>query len=237
MSCSLCGSSEKSDIGMKESSFYVRCDNCGLIRIDPHPTDEELTKFYANYVYQHRVEKPNARSWRFSMKVMSLKLMSKGNNFLDIGCNVGSTVAAAQRLGCNAYGIDYSPAAIVHAERLWPQCSFFNEPLEVFSQRGLKFDMVFCTEVIEHVRDLHGFMKALVSILNKDAVLFFTTPDTGHFRTPNNLLEWKEMRPVQHLALFNKQNIKLLFRKYNLSPIFFFPMHRANIRFYSRYMA
>jgi len=234
--CALCGSTGREDIGLKEKSFYVRCTSCGLIRIDPHPTDEELTEYYKNYVYRKRVEKPESRSWRFAMKVFTLKMFSRGNRFLDIGCNVGHTVEAARRLGCEAYGIDYSPAAIDHARRLWPDCSFHNERIEDFAERGLKFDMVFCTEVIEHVRDLHGFMRSLTKVLNPGAVLFFTTPDTGHFRTPKgDLLRWKEMRPVQHLALFNRKNITTLFERYGVKPFFFFPMHRANMRFYSRY--
>jgi 2-polyprenyl-3-methyl-5-hydroxy-6-metoxy-1,4-benzoquinol methylase len=237
MKCPLCGSIDKRDIGMKECSYYVRCNSCGLIRIDPHPTDEELTVFYKDYVYQNRVDKPEARSWRFLMKVFGLKLLSTGNRFLDIGCNVGHSVEAARRLGCEAYGIDYSPAAIQHAKDLWPGCTFYNECLEDFARRGLKFDMVFCTEVIEHVKDLHSFMRSLTHILNPGAVLFFTTPDSGHFRTPNkNLLSWKEMRPVQHLAIFNRHNIRQLFEQHNIQPIFFFPMHRANLRFYSRFL-
>lgn len=171
------------------------------------------------------------------MKVFGLKILSKGNRFLDIGCNVGHSVEAARRLGCESYGIDYSPAAIKHANELWPDCTFYNECLEDFAQRDLKFDMVFCTEVIEHVKDLHSFMRSLAHVLNPGAVLFFTTPDTGHFRTPDkNLLLWKELRPVQHLALFNRHNIRQLFEQYQIQPIFFFPMHRANLRFYSRFI-
>lgn len=236
MPCPLCGLSEKTDIGRKGPSFYVECLACGLVSIRPHPTDAELKEFYRDYVYHHRVKNPGAKSLRFRSKVLPLKLMAKGNRFLDIGCNVGSFVAAAHRLGCEAYGIDVSPNAINHAKQLWPGCNFFNETLEEFSIRGITFDMVVCTEVIEHVRDLHRFMRSLRAVLNPGALLFFTTPDTGHFRTPKKrFLDWKEVRPLEHVALFNRRNIRMLFEKYDILPFLFFPMHRANIRFYSRY--
>jgi len=236
MKCSLCNEEKAKIIGTKEGSRFVRCMSCELVRIDPHPTDSELADFYSNYVYEERVTKPHKKWFRFRMKVLPLMLMAPGKKFLDIGCNVGSAVAAAAWLGCDAVGIDVGPNAIKQAEGLWPHCRFYNETIEIFSERGEKFDIVFCTEVIEHVRDLHSFMNALQSVLNPGAVLFFTTPDSGHFRVPkNNLLNWKEFRPVQHLAIFNKKNIKRMFNQHGLTPFFFYPMHRANMRFYARY--
>lgn len=236
MKCSLCGEQPSETIGTKEGSHFARCLSCGLIRIDPHPTDEELTEFYSNYVYTKRVIKPSTKWFRFRMKVLPLMAMAPGKKFLDIGCNVGSAVSAAAGLGCDAVGIDVGPAAIEQAKELWPHCRFFNETLEAFSERGEKFDIVFCTEVIEHVKDLHGFMKALTKVLNPGAVLFITTPDSGHFRVPRkNLIHWKEFRPVQHLAIFNKKNMRGLLQQYGIDPFFFYPMHRANMRFYARY--
>lgn len=237
MSCALCGSQEKVDIGSKGQSFFVQCTKCHLIRIEPHPSDEALKEYYRNYVYQKRVEKPSRKSLRYKMKIFPLTFLhkGKGERFLDIGCNVGNAVEAARRLGLDGYGIDVSPSAISNAKLLFSENHYFNETLEEFSCQNLKFDFVFCTEVIEHVRDIHSFMGALKSILNPGAVLFFTTPDTGHFRVPRrDLLKWKELRSMQHVTLFNKKNISALFRKYGIRPIFFYPMHRANMRFYSR---
>lgn len=233
--CSLCGSVSSVPIGHKGPWCYVRCADCGLVRLDPHPTDAQIDAFYANYVYAQRVTSPHAKAWRYAMKVRVLKALAPGSRFLDLGCNVGAAVAAAQRQGCESCGIDVSPAAIEHARALWPDCTFYNETIEQFAARQLKFDMVFCTEVIEHVRDLHAFMRALVAVLNPRAAVFFTTPDAGHWRVPKDLLRWKEMRPPQHLALFNRGNISRLFEQHRLRPLFFYPMHRANLRFYARY--
>lgn len=181
--------------------------------------------------------KPSRKSFRYRTKILPMILLHKGKvkRFLDIGCNVGNAVEAARLLGLDAYGIDVSPSAISNARSLFPKNHYFNETLEDFSRNNLKFDLVFCTEVIEHIRDLHSFMGALKSILNPGAVLFLTTPDTGHFRVPRkDLLKWRMLSPMEHVALFDKNNISALFRKYGLKPIFFYPMHRANMRFYSR---
>lgn len=234
--CSLCGTTASLPVGEKEGSVFVRCQKCSLIRIEPHPSDHDLEVFYKNYVYTERVIHPGKKWLRFRLRVLLLRLFAPGKKFLDIGCNVGSMVSAAHSLACDAVGIDVGPGAIAQAKKLWPACRFYNETLEVFAARGEKFDIVFCTEVIEHVRDLHGFMDALTRVLNPNAILFFTTPDSGHFRVPKHqLISWSELRPTEHLAIFNKTNIQQLFRQHGFSEFVFVPMHRANLRFYTRY--
>ena len=234
--CSLCGQAGSSPVGEKQGSVFVKCKECSLIRIEPHPTDQELEVFYQNYVYTERVHNPRKKWLRFRLRVWLLRLLAPGRKFLDIGCNVGSMVSAAHAMGCDAVGIDVGPSAIAHAKKLWPDCRFYNETLEAFTARGEKFDIVFCTEVIEHVRDLHGFMQALTQVLNPHAILFFTTPDSGHFRvSKTDLIAWSELRPTEHLAIFNKANIQQLFKQHGFGSFSFVPMHRANLRFYSRY--
>lgn len=233
--CSLCGSSSREDIGQKRESFYVQCSECGLIRISPHPTDDELTAYYANYLDRGRAKNPKKKRLRALVRAWFLRRLAPGNRFLEVGCNVGSMVNAAHRVGCHSVGIDVSPAAIEIAKDRWPECHFYNEPIEVFAERGEKFDMVFCTEVIEHIKDLHGFMTAFEKVLNPNAIVFFTTPDSGHYSLKRkNLLEWRELRPTQHLAIFNRSNLERLLRQYGFSWFYFVPMHRANLRVFTR---
>lgn len=233
--CSLCGSSSRSDIGQKRESFYVQCSSCGLIRISPHPTDEQLVDYYQNYLDRGRAANPKKKRLRALIRAWFLRRLAPGNKFLEIGCNVGSMVNAARRVGCEGVGIDVSPAAIAIAQERWPECRFYNEPIEIFAERGEKFDIVFCTEVIEHIKDLHAFMSAFSKVLNPNAIVFFTTPDAGHFSLRNkDLLTWRELRPTQHLAIFNRSNFEQLFRKYDFSSFYFVPMHRANLRVFTR---
>ncbi len=236
MQCSLCACTVFDPIGKKENSLFVRCRQCQLIAIQPHPSDHELDTFYKNYVYTERIINPRKKWLRYRIRAWLLRRLAPGKKFLDIGCNVGNMVAAAHAVGCDATGIDISQTAIAHARQLWQNCRFFNETTEQFSGRGEKFDIVFCSEVIEHIRDLHSFMRALTKLVNANAILFFTTPDSGHFRVPTkNLIAWSELRPTEHVAIFNKDNIQRLFRQYGFHSFSQVPMHRANLRFYTRY--
>ena len=165
----------------------------------------------------------------FAIMLLPFRLMSKGKNFLDVGCCIGAIPEAARRVGFNAHGIDYSKQAIDLANKYFPKCNFYNETIEEFIDRGIKFDMVNCSEVIEHIENMYTFMQNLLKLLNKDALLFFTTPDTGHFTVPRDMTKWNALKN-QHLNLFNKSNLRRLFDSFYLKPIFFYPMLRANIR-------
>jgi 2-polyprenyl-3-methyl-5-hydroxy-6-metoxy-1,4-benzoquinol methylase len=242
MPCQLCHSNKSVLIGTKKTdrfveceSTFVRCEECQLIRIEPIPTSEELDHLYKNYIYKYHINDPNRFVRRYKTKLLPLKYLARGKAFLDIGCNVGAATAAAKELGFDSYGIDVSPSAIEYAQKIWPDCNYSLETLEDFAKKGKKFDVIHCTEVIEHIPNLDEFMKSLVSVLNSGALLFFTTPDTGHFRVPKDLIAWKETRPLEHVSIFNQTNIRTLFERYKIVPFFFMPMLRANMRFYSRF--
>jgi 2-polyprenyl-3-methyl-5-hydroxy-6-metoxy-1,4-benzoquinol methylase len=222
-------------IGVKKSSQFVECLECDLIRIDPPPISETLDKHYNNYNLDWRLPKAHKKVWRYRLKLLPLLALSKGKKFLDIGCHLGSMVEASRRNGCEAYGLEVDSGVISIAEKLFPKCKFFNETLEELALRNIQFDVIHCTEVIEHIPNLNSFMESLSLICKQDAVMLFSTPDSGHFRVNRkNLLEWKELRPVSHVCIFNRKNITAFFVKFGFSPIFFYPSLQSNLKFIAK---
>ncbi len=235
LNCPNCDAASGTILGVKGESRFVECPECQLIRIDPLPTAEQLRDFYQDYDLKPRLPKARSKVWRYRLKVAPLLMMAKGKKFLDIGCHLGSMVEAARRNGFEGYGIELSTGVVKAARDMFPQCQFFNETLEEFAQRGIKFDVVHCSEVIEHISDLKSFMKALDTVCAPDAVLLFSTPDSGHFKVNHEkILDWTEMRPLSHVSIFNRKNIRSLFEKAGFSPVFFYPSLRANLRFIAR---
>ena len=107
--------------------------------------------------------------------------------------------------------------------------------LEIVQLNGKKqetrhqYDLVFCTEVIEHVIDFRSFAKSLADLVKKGGILYLTTPDSGYFRTPKNLLEWSEIKPPEHLQWFQKKHLKILFESLGLK-VSFQPTWKPGIR-------
>jgi len=132
--------------------------------------------------------------------------------FIDVGCACGhSTAELAARVGGEWTGIDFSESAIKEAVRVFSATTFHclktSEELSALGQ----FDGVVCSEVLEHVPDPAGMVRALNAITGGTLVL--TTPaqkvnDPGHLWlfTVEELAAFFPADPpakIEHLGTFH----------------------------------
>lgn len=215
MSCLACNSNNKSLYCQTDSYDLFKCLDCSLIGVENMPTDQELNDFYNNYFKTKQyTSKLNSKLRRAKKRIKSILKYTKGIRFIDIGCNVGFAVEAARQLGLDAHGADLDIKAIQSAKELFPGCSFTDNSLEDIAAKGEKYDLIYCSEVIEHLSSLDTFVKSLYEILAPGGVLLLTTPDMNHFALTKDiqkLIEDKFIRPPEHLFYFNKSSIKQLF--------------------------
>nr|WP_274518446.1 class I SAM-dependent methyltransferase [Congregibacter litoralis] len=190
----------------------------------PTPSTDELAKFYYRYHKTHQyTAKLNSKIRRARRRIRRMAGSRIGGSFLDVGCNAGFAVAAAHTLGFSATGIDIDAAAIAEAQKNFPDANFECAGVEEFA-RGETYDFIYCSEVIEHLPSLEGFLTEVRSLMHKDSLLLLTTPDLGHpslrwpmRRTP--IIEWDSIRPPEHLFYFNKQNLKKILNQHGFSRI------------------
>ncbi len=165
-------------------------------------------------------------------KIFRLKKYQKniGKEFLDVGCNIGATVRAAQLSGFNAMGIDLDKTSISKANELFDHCEFEAYSTFELVKKRRKFDFIYCSEVIEHVPNAHAFVQSLADLLETNAILYLTTPDAGHPKVPQNIINWKEVKPPEHLIFFNKNNLRTILKCHGIEIIKIYKNHRANLR-------
>jgi SAM-dependent methyltransferase len=79
---------------------------------------------------------------------------------LDVGCGPGQFAQLLQDWGIERYtGLDFSPQAIDMAKRAAPEFDFFvADARSPDAYRGIDYDSVVCTEVLEHVTDDFGVL-------------------------------------------------------------------------------
>lgn len=238
MTCYYCNTRHCDIIGTKHGCTIVKCRSCGFYYMTPYPTDEQMQMVYG--VYDGNLRNLKNIHWkvqRFKRKLWLLTKFMRGKEFLDIGCNIGFGAEAARSYGLNATGIDLSPDAIDHAKKLFPDNQYYHMTSTQLAEQGNTFDLILCCEVIEHLTDVHGFMASIKRLLKKDGLVYLTTPDAGHFRVPENFMDWKEVQPPEHIGFFNKKLIKNLFDEYQLNILFFHPMLKPNLRVFARNQA
>lgn len=216
------------------SKEFFQCNNCKLIFLSPLLNNQELSDFYTSYhANENAVTKTKKKIKRASRRIKTLKYKSNANNFLDVGCNVGTAVEAARCLGLNATGIEIDASAIDIAKKQFTECTFINISVEQHSKSKEKYDLVYCSEVIEHVPNPLSFANALYNLLKPGGLLFITTPDSGHLLRPKDFISWNEVKPPEHIFWYNKKSIKRLLLNAGFNQVNFRLNLKPGIKLYA----
>ncbi len=204
-------------VGAKNGYALLRCPACASVTVNPWPTVEELIAFYQSYKgttdYTKKKDKKIERARRRLQRLMP---QAPGKRFLDVGCNYGFTVKAGRDLGLDAHGIDIDDTAVTASRNMFGQNLYETVSVQDYAARGEKADIIYTSEVIEHVPDPDSFVASIAQILSKDGVLFLTTPDAGHFRVPRDFAKWNDVMPPEHITYFTKKGLTLLCAKHGL---------------------
>jgi SAM-dependent methyltransferase len=234
--CPVCDAPGASELGTKGGHDYLRCAKCRLIFAARIPSPEQFAASYGKYGVRRldwrKVLRKTLKLWPLVLLGMSRRREPRTLRFLDIGSNTGYNTEAARKLGCEAHGLETNPGTIATARKEFPGCTFHEMTIEQLAARGDLFDVVYCSEVLEHVPEPKAFIAAIAKVCAPGGTLFLTTPDSAHFRVPAEILEWKEVIPVQHLRLYDRGNLTALLSQHGFRVDFFTPMLRANMRLY-----
>ena len=102
-----------------------------------------------------------------------------GLRILDIGCGGGLLAEPMARLGATVTGIDVTEAAIIaataHAKQADMDIDYRCCTAEDLASTGVTFDVIYASEVIEHVADRGLFIKAIANMLDPKGVVIVTT--------------------------------------------------------------
>jgi SAM-dependent methyltransferase len=133
-------------------------------------------------------------------------------NCLEIGCGFGFSLDAGHVLfGWRAVGVDPSPLA--RAGRAALDVDIRPIYADVDTELGGPFDLVYGSEVIEHVATPHEFLKICRAHLAPGGILVLTTPDGDSVRSdvPASIL-MPILSPGHHLILFSADALRDLAR-------------------------
>lgn len=128
---------------------------------------------------------------------------------LDVGCGTGLNARELANMGHRVTGIDLSPVAIEKFKAL----GFEGQVCDVCE--GLpfgegSFDLVYASEVIEHVSDTESFLAQLSRVLKPGGLLMLSTPNSAFwpFRFAA-LFGWtvSEMQHPGHVRFFSKRSL------------------------------
>ncbi|PHR53152.1 MAG: hypothetical protein COA47_17080 [Robiginitomaculum sp.] len=207
-SCLLCQAKDADSLGERDGYKIVECEACQLRQVANLPDDAALDRYYANWHMNDKyARQARKKVWRWLGKLIRARLRLGTGRFLDVGCNAGFACEAARHLGFAATGIEVSSDTISAARRIFPNCSFAQQSVQDHAKSGALYDLVLCSEVIEHLNEVHGFLDALGQLVRPGGLLILTTPDGDAYPEAAGFVAWKDANPPQHLVWFRRKHL------------------------------
>lgn len=101
-----------------------------------------------------------------------------GRRVLDVGCGDGTTM---MHLGGNRVGVDVSMDVLKSAKARSGADVVLGSALALPFRDG-SFDVVVCTEVLEHLDDVEGAIGQLAAVAKRDGTIHLTVPMASWYR-------------------------------------------------------
>jgi len=123
------------------------------------------------------------------------KLLQKAESekpirIMDIGCQIGHDIFKLserfQSYNIQWFGCDINPDFLkicnlrkaIHTNH---QFRFFISKIECFSCKFQQFDIVICSEVLEHIENLGAALVNIAGIMNRTAYFIMSTPNSNNY--------------------------------------------------------
>jgi ubiquinone/menaquinone biosynthesis C-methylase UbiE len=148
------------------------------------------------------------------------RAVTPGARALDLGCGAGDFTAALGRAGAEAIGADVAEAALRRARARHPGASFERVPIDgplPFADN--RFELVWASEVIEHVADTARWLSEVRRVLTPWGTLLVTTPAHGRLRLLLSGLEPFADPLGDHLHLYTARSLRTLLEGFGFAGI------------------
>ncbi len=135
-------------------------------------------QFHSGVSIQKKIVERSSFTYRNVLNAIRKSIHLKMSSVLDYGCGVGTIDYYLASKGHKVLGVDISPKAIKSATESSKAIGVSENATFglVGKEKGKKFDVVVCFEVIEHVSHDEGLLVYLYKCLNKGGTLILSTP-------------------------------------------------------------
>lgn len=212
--CPLCGTRDH-PVAIEERGWLGRrCSECAVIYISPRPAREATLA-----TYQHDAAETNAfdlcdagvAGTLHATRVLRLVARHhgevRGHRLLEIGPGAGFFLSEAQRQGALVSGIE--PNALLAGRLRQAGMEIEEHPLGATSFAGRRFDVVFHRDVLSHLHDPVGDLRAMHQCLADNGLLIFETGNVPDV-LPGQLRWIPDFQYPDHLHFFGEAGVRRL---------------------------
>lgn len=200
--CPVCFSKTKKINDGKKEIYYLKCSKCDFIFKGPEYKISEEEEKLRYEEHNNFVDDPKYVQY-FENFISSaiIPFLSSGKNVLDFGSGPQPVLGKIleEKYGFNVDLYDY-----------------YFSPEKVYI--GKKYDLITCTEVIEHIEDPLKYFRLFASLLEENGVLALMT--YFHPRNDEEFFNWHYVRDKTHISFFSEKSLSYISNVVDLEMIY-----------------
>ncbi len=241
VACNLCGSRAAVSVCRHDRRLKrldtIACEECGLLRTDPMPTEAELVAYYAHeyrrdYQFAYGRTPPRAHLRRTAREADNrlafvAPALRPGSRILDFGSGSGAFLALAKKNGHAVIGIEPGKDFATYAREAHG-VEVIIAPWQEATLPERSFDLITASHVLEHLREPVSALRQLSRWLADDGAIYVSVPNGfasrdqtfQHFHfahvhtfTPETLIWAGEAAGLELDPRITPQDTTLVFRK------------------------
>lgn len=222
--CLLCGSASTTKLHRGTDRLYattsvdfdvVRCDSCGLVRLDPQPPAEELHKYYPQqYWFAPKLTLAGRLEELYrKMMIRDHVAFARGAvqgkadaRVLDVGCGGGLFLRELRTDAMRVFGLDVSVEAARTAEAQNAVHVAVGDLRRAPFVAG-QWDLITMYHVLEHVHDPREFLRAARELLAPQGRLIAQVPNIDCLQYRMLGGKWSGLDIPRHLHEFRTSDM------------------------------
>jgi SAM-dependent methyltransferase len=149
-----------------------------------------------------------------------LEHLREGERVLDLGCGSGAFTQEVASAGADVVGVEVADAALERARAQDAELEFRLAPIDgPLPFEDCSFEMVWASEVIEHVADTARWLSEVRRVLAPGGRLLITTPSHGRLRVAVGGIERFSEPLGDHLHLYTRASLREVLGEFGFAPV------------------
>ncbi len=177
----------------------VKCNECGLVYLNPRPKKSELGKYYPIASYWG-TDVDRAQSYGFLYRLILAQ--KKTGRILDIGAGTGMFLSYFAEQGWRTDGVEYSKGAVQYAQKKFNLKLKKGDFLDFHFPRHT-YDVITLNNVLEHLYEPVETLTEVYKTLKKDGILVITVPNSKSLGFTLFGKNWYALQPPRHVTHFS----------------------------------
>lgn len=204
--CNLCGEDNAEFLYLVDGFKLVKCNNCGLIYINPRIKSEQLNEFYQDY-FANRIFGLKERMAMYKIDIKDLEKEKRGGKILDVGCDGGFFLNSLGNYW-EKYGCELNINACQYAKKEFGLDNIFAGDLLEIDLPEDFFDVVHIRGTIEHLKDPRSNLEKMYKLLKNDGLLSVsTTPNIDSLAARIFKSKFRLAKGDEHIYYFSPKTI------------------------------